>query len=51
MCLDWSNVELQGDLDQDIYKNVDVALLPCNMKETIMAPDSINDDNIPENCN
>ena len=50
MCLDWSEVELQGNYDQDIAKTLDVALLPCNMKESVLTYGQMTD-SIPDNCN
>ena len=38
-----------GDRDQDIFKELSVLFLPCNMKESAIDSDSV--DSISENCN
>lgn len=48
MCLDWNNIELKGEDPASNTKNVDVMLLPCNMKISILDGD---EDRIPEECN
>ena len=49
MCLDWSNVELQGNFDQDTHKVLNVMFLPCGAKESGLAKGA--EDRVPENCN
>ena len=48
MCLDWNEIELNGEDPASNAKNVDVMLLPCNMKISILDGDA---DRIPEECN
>ena len=47
MCLDWRGTELAGEDPAINSKNIDVMLLPCNMK----LGDFTEDHRIPENCN
>ena len=52
MCLNWSDVELQGNRVQDYYTLLDVMYLPCNVKESIFDRGSSQFEvRIPENCN
>ena len=52
MCLNWSDVELQGNRIQDSYKLLDVMFLPCNVKESVFSVGGeYFEDRIPENCN
>ena len=48
MCLNWSDIELQGEDPADNTKTLDIMLLPCNMKETMLGG---KEDAIPEDCN
>ena len=48
MCLDWTDVELNGEDPADNTKTIDVMLLPCNMKITLLDGDA---DRIPDECN
>lgn len=48
MCLDWTNLELAGEDPAVKRKNLDVMLLPCNMKESLLSSST---DKIPDDCN
>lgn len=50
MCLNWRDVELAGADPAPETKALDVMVLPCNMKETLLA-DDLKEDRIPEDCN
>lgn len=45
MCLEWSDVELQGEDPAYNTRTIDVMFLPCNMKETLLG-DATEDDRI-----
>ena len=48
MCLDWSGIELYGEDPQDNTRTIDIMLLPCNMRETLLGG---TEDRIPADCN
>lgn len=48
MCLDWSKIDLYGEDPADNTKTIDIMLLPCNMKLTLLGG---TEDRIPEDCN
>ena len=50
MCLNWRDIVLAGADPAPELKFLDVMVLPCNMKETLLA-DDLREDRIPEDCN
>ena len=48
MCLDWKTVELKATEYGPNFKTMDIQLLPCNMRETIIGG---SEDRIPSDCN
>ena len=48
MCLDMRGVELNGEDPAINTRTIDVMLLPCNMKETMLGGEV---DRIPDECN
>ena len=48
MCLNWNDLKLRGEDPAENTRTIDVMLMPCNMKETLLAS---KEDGIPEDCN
>lgn len=50
MCLNWRGVELAGEDPAINSQTIDIMLVPCNMRDTLLG-DFTKEDRIPENCN
>ena len=48
MCLDWSKIEMQATPYKKNFKAMDIMLVPCGMRETLLGG---TEDRIPEDCN
>ena len=46
--MDWDAIKLQADPYKPIYKAMDIMLLPCGMRETLIGA---KEDSIPTDCN
>ena len=50
MCLNWRDIKLSGADPAPELTALDIMVLPCNMRETLLA-DNAEEDRIPEDCN
>ena len=51
MCLDLSDVELQGNGNEDNSSMLSLMFLPCHVKESALTFGETTVDSIPDNCN